>query len=122
MSVLTTREIADAVRDITPHIQDLEQKYLQAAKALTDAEIAFDEAEAQAFINAVDEGATGELAKRKATLATLDKKREVKRLKEEKAAARIGSEAWGKVLDVWSATSHTLNREIKAFVNSGMGS
>lgn len=121
MSVLTTREIADAVHAIEPHVADLEQKYLSAAKALTDAEIALEEAEAQAFIDAVDAGATGELAKRKASLATLELKREVKRLKEQKAAARIGSEAWGKVLDVWSATSHTLNREIKAFVNSGVG-
>lgn len=118
MSVLTTREIADAVHDITPHVAELERKYLEAATALVKAEEAHDTAEAAAFLAAVEDGATTETAKRKALLATIELKSEVRRLKEQKAAARIGSEAWNRVLDVWSATSHTLNREIKAFTGA----
>lgn len=112
---LTTREIMDAVREVRPHVEQLTERYDKAAAAHGKAKIAFERAEAEAFLAAKRDGATDELAKRMALIAAADQREEMIRLAEDKAAARLGSDAWQHVLDVYVACSHTLNRELKTF-------
>lgn len=115
MSVLTTREIMDAVHDVLPHVQQLTEGYRDASVAHLAAKRKFEIAEADAFLQAKKDKATDEMAKRIALIKASDEKAEMDRLAAEKAAARLGSDAWQAVLDVYSALSHTLNRELKTF-------
>lgn len=120
--VLTTRELMDAVREVRPHVEELTETFKQASIAHLGAKRKFELAEADAFLKAKEDGATDEMAKRIATIKASDQKAEMDRLAAEKASARLGSEAWQAVLEVYSALSHTLNREIKTFASAGGGS
>jgi hypothetical protein len=118
-SVLTTREIMDAVHQVTPHVEKLTEDYKQAALAHLAAKRAYDLKEADAFLQAKNDGATDEMAKRIALIKASDERAAMEQAAAEKASARLGSDAWGTVLDVYSALSHTLNRELKTFVAAG---
>ena len=118
---LTTREIMTAVHGVTPHIESLTEKYRAASVAHLSAQVAYEQKEAEAFLEAIEAGLPQEAAKRKALLASRSEREEMLRLKEEKAAARLGSDAWQHVLDVYSALSHTLNRELKTFATGSNG-
>jgi hypothetical protein len=111
--VLTTREIMDAVHDVTPHVQALTETFKEAAHRHVLAKRVFELKEADAFLQAKESGATDEMAKRIALIKASDEKEAMDTLAAEKAAARLGSDAWQSVLDVYSALSHTLNRELK---------
>lgn len=117
--VLTTRELMDAVHGVTPHVEKLTEDYKQASLVHMAAKRAYDLAEADAFLQAKKDGATDEMAKRIALIKASSEREAMERAAAEKASARLGSDAWGTVLDVYSALSHTLNRELKAFVNAG---
>jgi hypothetical protein len=116
---LTTREIMSAVHDVVPHVESLTEGYKQAAIAHLAAKRAFDLKEADAFLQAKKDGATDESAKRIALIKASDFKATMEELAAEKAAARLGSDAWQHVLDVYSALSHTLNRELKMAMGAG---
>ena len=111
--ILTSREIADAVRDIRPHVEQLTERFKDAALRHVAAERAYKLKEAEVFLEAKGNGATDEMAKRVALVEAEAEKTALDELAAEKAAARLGSDAWQSVLDVYSALSHTLNRELK---------
>lgn len=112
---LTTREIMSAVHGVTPHIEALTEKYRAASVEHLAAKVAFEQKEAEAFLRAIEAGMPQEAAKRAALIESRVEREAMLRCAEEKAAARLGSDAWQHVLDVYSALSHTLNRELKTF-------
>lgn len=118
-SVLTSREIADMVRNVYPHVEKLTEDYKQASIEHLRAKRRYDIREADEFLQAKAKGATDEMAKRIALIKASDEKEAMEDAAAEKAAARLGSESWQHLLDVYSALSHVLNREIKAFQASG---
>lgn len=118
--VLTTREIADAVAPVRAHVEELTAAYKDAAVAYAAAKVVLERAEAEAFLQAKSEKATDETARRLAVLATTDQRIAVEELKAEKSAARLGTDAWQHVLDVYTSLNHTLNRELKAFQSYGV--
>jgi hypothetical protein len=118
-SVLTSREIADMVRNVYPHVEKLTEDYKQASIEHLRAKRRYDIREADEFLKAKNAGATDEMAKRIALIKASDEKEAMEDAAAEKAAARLGSEAWQHLLDVYSALSHVLNRELKAFQASG---
>lgn len=118
--VLTTRELMDAVGDVRPHVEQLTETYKNAAVAHLAAKRAYELKEADAFLAAKKDGATDAMATRIALIKASDEKQAMDNLAAEKASARLGSDAWQSVLDVYSALSHTLNRELKTF-SSGVG-
>lgn len=117
--VLTTREIADAVAPVREHVEELTMAYKDAAVAYAAAKIALERAEAEAFLKAKGEKATDATARQLAILATTDQRAIVEELAAEKSAARLGTDAWQHVLDVYTSLNHTLNRELKAFQSYG---
>lgn len=121
MSVLTTRELMDAVRAVTPHVDEMVKAYEQASLEYLQAKVAFDRKEADAYLEAKQTGATEGMAKRIASIKASDERFEMDRAAAAKAAARLGSDSWGQVLEFYSALSHTLNRELKTFADSGAG-
>lgn len=103
----------EAVREIRPHIEQLEQTHKQAKASHLAAKRRYDLAEADAFLKAKKDGATDEMAKRIALIKASDLKAEVDDLAAEYSSARLGSEAWQRVMEFYAALSHSLNREIK---------
>lgn len=116
---LTTREIMDAVHGVTPHVEKLTEDYKQASLRYLAAKRAFELKEADAFLKAKADKATDEMARRIALIKASEEKEAMDAAAAEKSSARLGSDAWQSVLDVYSALSHTLNRELKTFSTGG---
>jgi hypothetical protein len=112
---VTARELLDLLKEIKPNVGALTDTYQSAATELVTAEQAFALKEADAFLKAVEGGATQEAAKRIALIKASDERRRVAELKERKAAARLGSDAWQHFLEAVEATGHAYNRELKIF-------
>lgn len=116
---LTSRELFDEARDIGPHVEAMTRTYEEASLAYQKAKDAYELAEANAFLEAVEAGAKIETAKRIARIKSSNEKKEMDRLAAVKAAARLGSDKWQTLLETYTAISHVLNREIKTFSTYG---
>jgi hypothetical protein len=114
-TLLTTRELFDAARELGPRVEAMTKVYEEASLALITAKERYELAEADAFLEAKRDGATDEMAKRIALIKASKERREVQLLTAQKAAARLGSDKFQSFLDAYSAISHTLNRELKTF-------
>lgn len=110
---LTARELFEDIRSARQFVAAAVENYQDANARLVRAAIAYEQAEAKAFIAANAQGMNNEVAKRIAATETFTEKQAMEKAKADKQTANLESSAWQKIVDAYAATSYALNRELR---------